>query len=54
MVLPQSESFTLLKSRLKCVFYFNSMPQIPDAARNVAKTPLNADLEAIYQKSNHS
>lgn len=52
MVLPQSESFTLLKSRLKCVYYFNSMPQVSESARAQTQSPLNAELEAIYRKSN--
>lgn len=51
MILPQSESFTLLKSRLKCVFYFNSMPKSAESAKNVQKSAFDQQLDAIYQKS---
>jgi len=51
MILPQGENFTVLKNRLKCVLYFNSLSLQP---KNVEQQELQQefkDLWKIYEAS---
>ena len=49
MILPQSDSFTLLKNRLKCVFYFNSMQKMGKGLKEEITDEFEKNLEKIYE-----
>lgn len=50
MILPQSESFNLLKNRLKCVFYFNALPKVEKQPGSQEKNQFDAECQEIYSK----
>ena len=50
MILPQSDSYVLLKNRLKCVFYFSTLPKLSiDNSKN--QSNFDQELEKEYKKS---
>jgi hypothetical protein len=51
MILPQGENFTILKNRLKCVLYFNSLSSQTKEAQQPELQQEFRDLWTIYEAS---
>ena len=49
MILPQSDSYSLLKNRLKCVYYFNSLPKIEIGENSSKSGGFEKELEKVYE-----